>query len=169
MSQQRTHTGGLYCTEGSQHVSRPSVRVHHPPGGNNSWNFLQGNNPSAAAQESHLPSYSSAPVSNSYVPAPIPSRRNKDNEITGKIGQPSKSVQRDNDIPNGTPSYNPITDDTTYYSGQQESLGEDASVEQVSANGGLAPVFCVEGSQVRSRPAVRIVGEQRRNYDIISG
>ena len=38
----RTHTGGLFCSEGSTHVSRPSVRVRHPPGGSSGYNFFTG-------------------------------------------------------------------------------------------------------------------------------
>jgi hypothetical protein len=42
MSDQRTHTGGLFCQEGSTHVNRPSVRVRHPPGGSSGYNFFTG-------------------------------------------------------------------------------------------------------------------------------
>jgi hypothetical protein len=39
---QRTHNGGLYCSEGSTHVSRPSVRVAQPPGGGQTGGWLNG-------------------------------------------------------------------------------------------------------------------------------
>jgi hypothetical protein len=39
---QRTHSGGLYCSEGSTHVSRPSVRVRQAPGGDSGFNFFTG-------------------------------------------------------------------------------------------------------------------------------
>lgn len=42
MSDQRTHTGGLFCQEGSTHVNRPSVRIRHPPGGSSGYNFFTG-------------------------------------------------------------------------------------------------------------------------------
>jgi hypothetical protein len=39
---QRTHNGGLYCSEGSTHVSRPSVRVAQPPGGGQTGGWMNG-------------------------------------------------------------------------------------------------------------------------------
>lgn len=169
----RSHNGGLFCSEGSQHVGRPSVKVHHPPGGSNStWNFLQGEQPttynsntsSNNNNQQYVQQQQAAPAQ--HVPI---HRRGKDVEVTGKIGQDSGSSRRDAGPSNGG-SYNPITDQTTYYNDQRQQSNASASQQQQQQPApALGALFCVEGSQVRNKPAVRIVGEQRRNYNIISG
>lgn len=143
----RTHTGGLYCSEGSTHVSRPTVRIREPPGGDSSWNFLNptGSSTSSVTQQKQSGAASSATNYHSRF-------SKKETVVTGKIGHmPGASAEQTSTTPP------PV-----------EVVETTPSAADKNNDGSLGAIYCVEGSQVRTRPSVKIRGETRRNYNILS-
>lgn len=134
----RTHSGGLFCHEGSTHLSRPSTRIKNPPGGASSWNFLDHEEVKKPVKKQENVPETKLEVrkrSKFFKPAP---------KLTEKItGSPVKRLERNNE--NISPKVN-----------RQTLFAEH-------------PTFCSEGSQIRGRPCVKIIGERRRDYNIIAG
>ncbi len=93
---QRTHNGGLYCSEGSTHVSRPSVRVQQPPGGGQTGGWLNGyaddqkpvENPQPRDQRQQSEPTQSDKVERQSV------RTNRSNESSFSLGQEEPAPQQ---------------------------------------------------------------------------
>mmetsp|Transcript_12722 Transcript_12722/g.19132 ORF Transcript_12722/g.19132 Transcript_12722/m.19132 type:complete len:150 (-) Transcript_12722:181-630(-) len=147
----RTHNGGLFCQEGSTHVGRASVRVHHPPGGSSSYNILthqnESGNQEVIMKQPQQENMESPYKQNNSGSGFFNMKQKQQQEITGKVGEsPMKQ--------------NPIL--------QGEESEQIPLQEKKNTNGG-ASLYCNEGGCIRNRPSVKVRGHQQRSYNIISG
>lgn len=127
MDNNRTHSGGLYCSEGSTHVSRPSIKVKQTPGGNSSWNFLSMNQVD-----------DSKPAKPHFAHHVI-----KSPPKTHQKHAQSKTVQQE------------AKENVAQQQQQQQPQQQQQTNSNNNANWNNA-LFCNEGSQVRGRPSVRV-------------
>jgi len=141
---QRTHTGGLFCQEGSTHVGRPSIKVRQTPGGNSNWtlgSMVNGDPYQKAAQSAFV-----APA-----PANAQQRAHAKQEITGKIGgSVAISAPANNNYSSSSVQYNEMPKEN-----QSPNVAQSGASSSGWSNNN-APIYCNEGSQMRNKPSIKV-------------
>ncbi len=132
---QRTHTGGLYCSEGSTHVNRPSVRVRQPPGGSSGFNFFTGESTSAP-QATEAPQQ--AVSSKSSSGAGKKERDYGDNVNIKPYASPGKESNHSTSVSEKV---------------EHQAPSNSRVNDSINNQGAL---YCSEGNQIRNKPSVRV-------------
>ncbi len=145
---QRTHNGGLYCSEGSTHVNRPSVRVRQPPGGGQTGGWMNGyqEDPKTEAKRDDYNVKTIPPKDN------IPNRNLLSNDVIVGGSQDQAPVQKHSARTNRS---------------NESSFSLAHEENQTGHQGEYNAMYCTEGNQVRNRPSVRVHGEKQRDYNIL--